>query len=90
MGCVGCFGSAATKEKVRQKRQQEEQNKRINEQIQKDKKLYKATHRLLLLGEFLEAKRIVLWQLCKIPSYNTVERDSCTDVAEHHEFHSVK
>ncbi len=32
-------------------REQERQNKAINDQLKKDKDVYKSTHRLLLLGE---------------------------------------
>lgn len=45
---MSCFG----KKKTPEERQQEERNKRIERQIKDDKQKYKATHRLLLLGNY--------------------------------------
>jgi len=54
---MSCFGKKETSEErlKRQKekeaeKQQKEKNKRIERQIRDDKQKYKATHRLLLLG----------------------------------------
>ena len=47
---MGCFGSAASKQDADESKKQKEKNKKINQQIQKDKQVYRATHRLLLLG----------------------------------------
>ena len=49
---MGCFGSAASKQDADESKKQKEKNKKINQQIQKDKQVYRATHRLLLLGEY--------------------------------------
>ena len=46
---MGCFGGGTSTDQEEKKRRKEA-NKRINQQIQKDKQLYRATHRLLLLG----------------------------------------
>lgn len=49
MGCCGGPGGPSDEdEKVKK-----EANKRIEKQLQKDKQLYRATHRLLLLGGYL-------------------------------------
>lgn len=48
---MGCFGSAESKQDADEYKKQKEKNKKINQQIQKDKQEYRATHRLLLLGE---------------------------------------
>ena len=44
---MGCFGQGLNEEE----RLRKETNKRIEKQLQKDKQAYKATHRLLLLGQ---------------------------------------
>jgi len=46
---MSCFGKKETDED----RAMKERNKRIEKQIRDDKQKYKATHRLLLLGESL-------------------------------------
>lgn len=48
---MGCFGSAAAKTDHDDAKKGKETNKKINQQLQKDKQVYRATHRLLLLGE---------------------------------------
>lgn len=47
---MGCFGSASSKADQEENKRRKEANKKINQQIQKDKQVYRATHRLLLLG----------------------------------------
>lgn len=49
---MGCFGSASSKADQEENKKGKETNKRINQQLQKDKQVYRATHRLLLLGNF--------------------------------------
>ena len=51
---MGCFGRSASKSDAEESKQRKEANKRINQQIQKDKQVYRATHRLLLLGNLLQ------------------------------------
>jgi len=48
---MGCFGSASSKADQEENKRRKEANKKINQQIQKDKQVYRATHRLLLLGK---------------------------------------
>lgn len=67
---MGCFGKPETDEEKAQK----ERSKRIEKTIREDKQKYKATHRLLLLGNTLLTNRwpniwtsfilkiIILWQ----------------------------
>lgn len=47
---MGCFGKKESDED----RAMKERNKRIEKQIRDDKQKYKATHRLLLLGNYLQ------------------------------------
>lgn len=47
---MGCFGRSASKSDAEESKRRKEANKKINQQIQKDKQVYRATHRLLLLG----------------------------------------
>ena len=50
---MGCFGrNASGKSDAEESKRRKEANKKINQQIQKDKQVYRATHRLLLLGIF--------------------------------------
>lgn len=48
---MGCFGSARSKADHEETKRGKETNKKINQQLQKDKQVYRATHRLLLLGK---------------------------------------
>lgn len=50
---MGCFGSASSKADHEESKRGKETNKKINQQLQKDKQVYRATHRLLLLGKFV-------------------------------------
>lgn len=50
---MGCFGSASSKADHEESKKGKETNKKINQQLQKDKQIYRATHRLLLLGNHL-------------------------------------
>lgn len=47
---MGCFGSANAKQDADEYKKGKERSKEIERQINKDKQLYRATHRLLLLG----------------------------------------
>ena len=47
---MGCFGRSSSKSDAEESKRRKEANKKINQQIQKDKQVYRATHRLLLLG----------------------------------------
>lgn len=47
---MGCFGGSGSKNDAEEDKRRKEANKRIEKQIQKDKQVYRATHRLLLLG----------------------------------------
>lgn len=52
---MGCFGSASSKADHEESKRGKETNKKINQQLQKDKQVYRATHRLLLLGKFVNS-----------------------------------
>ncbi|XP_043214049.1 guanine nucleotide-binding protein G(s) subunit alpha-like isoform X1 [Amphibalanus amphitrite] len=60
---MGCFGSAASKQDADESKKQKEKNKKINQQIQKDKQVYRATHRLLLLGAGESGKSTIVKQM---------------------------
>jgi len=49
---MGCLNGKLDKENEDEKSRREA-NKKIEKQLQKDKQMYRATHRLLLLGNFL-------------------------------------
>lgn len=56
---MGCLGNSKTEDQRNEEKAQREANKKIEKQLQKDKQIYRATHRLLLLGGFC-----VLYRLC--------------------------
>jgi len=60
---MGCFGRSASKSDAEESKQRKEANKRINQQIQKDKQVYRATHRLLLLGAGESGKSTIVKQM---------------------------
>ncbi|XP_042873729.1 guanine nucleotide-binding protein G(s) subunit alpha [Penaeus japonicus] len=60
---MGCFGSAGAKGDAEEHRRRKEANKKINKQIQQDKQVYRATHRLLLLGAGESGKSTIVKQM---------------------------
>lgn len=60
---MGCFGSASSKADQEESKRRKEANKRINQQIQRDKQVYRATHRLLLLGAGESGKSTIVKQM---------------------------
>lgn len=50
---MGCFGNNITDEEQETNRRQKNTNKKIEKQLRDDKISYRATHRLLLLGNNL-------------------------------------
>ena len=61
MGCCGLNG--ASKEDAEEEKRQRKTNKEIDRQIQKDKQVYRATHRLLLLGAGESGKSTLVKQM---------------------------
>jgi len=59
---MGCLNGKLDKENEDEKSRREA-NKKIEKQLQKDKQMYRATHRLLLLGNFLVS---VLFLQCTV------------------------
>nr|QKY89058.1 Gs alpha [Acanthopleura granulata] len=57
---MGCWGSSREDEDDKAKK---EANKKIEKQLQKDKQLYRATHRLLLLGAGESGKSTIVKQM---------------------------
>ena len=71
---MGCFGRDASKSDAEESKRRKEANKKINQQIQKDKQVYRATHRLLLLGNnsiFLHRCGVAITFLFLFPQKNT-------------------
>lgn len=60
---MGCFGSAGAKGDAEEHKRRKETNKKINKQIQQDKQVYRATHRLLLLGAGESGKSTIVKQM---------------------------
>ena len=58
---MGCFGPS--KNDPEEDKRRKEANKRIEKQIQKDKQVYRATHRLLLLGAGESGKSTIVKQM---------------------------
>lgn len=61
MGCCGISGD--NKEEAEEEKRQRKTNKEIERQIQKDKQVYRATHRLLLLGAGESGKSTLVKQM---------------------------
>lgn len=60
---MGCFGSGGSKADQEERKILSERNKKINAQLQKDKQVYRATHRLLLLGAGESGKSTIVKQM---------------------------
>ncbi|CAM1322919.1 GNAL (predicted) [Pycnogonum litorale] len=60
---MGCFGNAGSKADAEEDKRRREANKKIEKQIQKDKQIYRATHRLLLLGAGESGKSTIVKQM---------------------------
>ncbi|XP_076043285.1 G protein alpha s subunit [Oratosquilla oratoria] len=60
---MGCFGGAGAIGDAEENKRRKAANKRINKQIQVDKQVYRATHRLLLLGAGESGKSTIVKQM---------------------------
>ncbi|CAF96489.1 unnamed protein product, partial [Tetraodon nigroviridis] len=60
---MGCLGTGKTEDQRNEEKVQREKNKKINKQLQKDKQIYRATHRLLLLGAGESGKSTIVKQM---------------------------
>ncbi|KAL3185106.1 hypothetical protein MRX96_030986 [Rhipicephalus microplus] len=60
---MGCFGGSSSKSDAEEDKRRKEANKKIEKQIQKDKQIYRATHRLLLLGAGESGKSTIVKQM---------------------------
>lgn len=59
---MGCLGNSKSEDQ-RNEKTQREANKKIEKQLQKDKQIYRATHRLLLLGAGESGKSTIVKQM---------------------------
>ena len=59
-GEMGCFSKTRSRTDPDDEKLQKEQNKKIEQQLQRDKQLYRATHRLLFVGELRGTKRNIV------------------------------
>lgn len=60
---MGCLGNSKTEDQRNEEKAQREANKKIEKQLQKDKQIYRATHRLLLLGRFFQMQCLLLQKI---------------------------
>ncbi|KAJ8669775.1 hypothetical protein QAD02_001034 [Eretmocerus hayati] len=60
---MGCFGSQSSKSGQDDSKNQKRRSDAITRQLQKDKQLYRATHRLLLLGAGESGKSTIVKQM---------------------------
>ncbi|XP_003694639.1 guanine nucleotide-binding protein G(s) subunit alpha-like [Apis florea] len=60
---MGCFGSQSSKASQDDSKNQKRRSDAITRQLQKDKQLYRATHRLLLLGAGESGKSTIVKQM---------------------------
>jgi len=60
---MGCCGVQGEKEEAEEEKRLKKANKEIEKQIQKDKQVYRATHRLLLLGAGESGKSTLVKQM---------------------------
>uniref|UniRef100_A0A096M4Z1 Guanine nucleotide-binding protein G(s) subunit alpha n=1 Tax=Poecilia formosa TaxID=48698 RepID=A0A096M4Z1_POEFO len=72
---MGCLGNSKTEDQRNEEKAQREANKKIEKQLQKDKQIYRATHRLLLLGAGESGKSTIVKQM-RILHVNGFNADS--------------
>ncbi|KAK1116799.1 Guanine nucleotide-binding protein G(s) subunit alpha [Melipona bicolor] len=60
---MGCFGSQSSKASQDDSKNQKRRSDAITRQLQKDKQVYRATHRLLLLGAGESGKSTIVKQM---------------------------
>jgi guanine nucleotide-binding protein G(s) subunit alpha len=78
---MGCFSNSRNKSTdPEDERLQKETNKKIDQQLQRDKQLYRATHRLLLLGAGESGKSTIVKQMriLHVEGFNEEEKKQKT------------
>jgi len=60
---MGCLGNSSSKTERGRRKNAEDNSKKIDQQLKNDKKLYRATHRLLLLGAGESGKSTIVKQM---------------------------
>uniref|UniRef100_A0A8C2KGS6 Guanine nucleotide-binding protein G(s) subunit alpha n=1 Tax=Cyprinus carpio TaxID=7962 RepID=A0A8C2KGS6_CYPCA len=78
---MGCLGNSKTEDQRNEEKAQREANKKIEKQLQKDKQIYRATHRLLLLGAGESGKSTIVKQMriLHVNGFNA-DNQTCTNV----------
>lgn len=71
---MGCLGNNKTEDQRNEEKEQRENNKKINKQLQKDKQIYRATHRLLLLGGFCVIYGFIVCVLSETTCLSTLKK----------------
>uniref|UniRef100_A0A023F635 Guanine nucleotide-binding protein G(s) subunit alpha n=5 Tax=Reduviidae TaxID=27479 RepID=A0A023F635_TRIIF len=79
---MGCFGSAASRADHEETKRGKETNKKINQQLQKDKQVYRATHRLLLLGAGESGKSTIVKQMKILHVNGFTEREKLMKIED--------
>jgi len=72
---MGCFGSGGTDGDANGKRERKRRHKEIQKQIQQDKQIYRATHRLLLLGAGESGKSTIVKQMVILHVHGFSEKE---------------
>ncbi|KAM7389967.1 hypothetical protein PAMA_008241 [Pampus argenteus] len=75
---MGCLGGKTEEERLDEKAKREA-NKKIERQLQKERQAYKATHRLLLLGESGKSTIVKQMRILHVDGFNTEEKQQKRD-----------
>ncbi|KAG7255094.1 hypothetical protein CRUP_029485 [Coryphaenoides rupestris] len=71
---MGCLGGSQTEDQRQDERARREANKKIEKQLQKERQAYKATHRLLLLGESGKSTIVKQMKILHVDGFNDEEK----------------
>uniref|UniRef100_A0A671XIV0 Guanine nucleotide-binding protein G(s) subunit alpha n=1 Tax=Sparus aurata TaxID=8175 RepID=A0A671XIV0_SPAAU len=83
---MGCLGNSKTEDQRNEEKAQREANKKIEKQLQKDKQIYRATHRLLLLGAGESGKSTIVKQMriLHVNGFNAERCKWCPNISSNH------